>query len=89
MSASSTCEIVKGCSDTSPFLKDMLHNVVKIDSVVTKRLQFEKRKLFVTEGWSFKSASWELGLDVCISSKVCIFTALIEPVGAFHCVVGL
>lgn len=67
----------------------MLHNVVKIDSGVTERLQFEKRKLFVTEGWSFKSASWELGLDVCISSKVHIFTALIEPVGAFRCVLGL
>lgn len=67
----------------------MLHNVVKIDSVVTKRLKFEKRKLFVTEGWSFKGAGWELGLDVCISSEVHIFTALIAAVGAFHCLLGL
>lgn len=66
-----------------------MHTVVKIDCVVTKRLQFEKRKLVVTEGWSFKSASWELGLDVCISSKGHVFTALTEPVGAFHCLLGL
>lgn len=65
-----------------PSLKN-IHNAVKIDSVLTKRLQFEKRKLFVTEGWSFKSASWELGLDVCISSKVQILTVLIEPGGGF------
>lgn len=63
-----------------------MHNVVKMDSVVAKRLQFEKRKLFVRdEGWSFKSASWEMGLDVCISSEMHIFTVLVEPVGAFHC----
>lgn len=53
---------------TSPRLKNMPHNVEPIGMVVTRRLKFEKIKLFVTGGWSFKLASWDLALDKCIFS---------------------
>lgn len=60
---------------TSPSLKNMLHNVVKIDMAVTRTV---KIKFFIIGGQSFEFAIWELALDMYIFSKIHIFTVLMS-----------